>query len=128
MLESSQEMTEQTDWQGGGGGGGEAKKATTKKKKKQPSNINGLYLGRSEVLRSFRHQIPAGTNPRTSHHWFPGEKKTGVKKRSDRRSSFKGREKVIVNQTNIRTVSQASLGKLLKDRVERTWDFTSALI
>ena len=38
---------------------------------------------------------------------------------SARRSSLKGREKAIVNQTNIGTVSWATLGKLLRDGVER---------
>ena len=37
----------------------------------------------------------------------------------ERRSSLKGRERVIVNQTNIGTVSEATLGKLLRDGVER---------
>ena len=34
-------------------------------------------------------------------------------------SSFKGRETVIVNQTSIGSVSKATLGKLLRDGVER---------
>ena len=34
-------------------------------------------------------------------------------------SSFKGRETVIVNQTSIESISKATLGKLLRDRVER---------
>ena len=46
--------------------------------------------------------------------------------RSARRSSSKGRERAVVNQMNIRTVSKATLGKLLRDRVECIWDFPSA--
>ena len=42
-----------------------------------------------------------------------------VEKGSARRSSLKGRERAIVNQTNIRTVSNATLGKLLRDVVKR---------
>ena len=38
---------------------------------------------------------------------------------STRRSSLKGRERVIVDQTNIGTVSKATLGTLLRDVVER---------
>ena len=53
----------------------------------------------------------------------------GVKKRrSARRSSLNGRERAIVNQTNIGTVSKAALGKLLRDGVERIWAFPSAYI
>ena len=36
------------------------------------------------------------------------------------------RERPIVNQTNIATVSRAILGKLLRDGVERSWAFPSA--
>ena len=53
----------------------------------------------------------------------------GVKKRrSARRSSLNGRERAIVNQTNIGTVSKAMLGNLLRDGVERIWAFPSAYI
>ena len=36
-----------------------------------------------------------------------------------RRSSFKGRERAIVNQTNIGTVSYSTMRKLLRDGEER---------
>ena len=42
-----------------------------------------------------------------------------VEKGSARRSSLKGRKRAIVDQTNIRTVSNATLGKLLRDGVKR---------
>ena len=42
-----------------------------------------------------------------------------VERGSARRSSLKGRERAIFSQTNIRTVSKATLGKLLRDWMER---------
>ena len=53
--------------------------------------------------------LPAGTKPRTSHHRSPEER--GVERGSDQRSYLRGRERAIVNQTNIATVSKATLGK-----------------
>ena len=50
----------------------------------------------------------------------------GVERGSARRSSLKGRERVIVTQTNIGTDSKAALGKLLRDGVERILTFPSA--
>ena len=41
-------------------------------------------------------------------------------------SSLRGRKRAIVNQTNIGTVSRATLGKLPRDGVERIWAFPSA--
>ena len=49
-----------------------------------------------------------------------------VERGSARRSSLKGRERAIVNQTNIGTVSKAPLGKLLRDGAERIWAFPNA--
>ena len=43
---------------------------------------------------------------------------SGEERATARRSSVKGRERAIVNQTNIGTVSNATLGKLLRDGVE----------
>ena len=40
----------------------------------------------------------------------------GVERGSARRSSLKRRERAIVNQTNIGTVSKATLGKLVRER------------
>ena len=48
----------------------------------------------------------------------------GVERGSARRSSLKGQEKAIVNQTNTGTVS--TLGSRPKDGVERVWAFPSA--
>ena len=41
---------------------------------------SGLFLGRSEVLRSLRHYL-RGTKPRTSHHRSPGGERRGKRKR-----------------------------------------------
>ena len=49
-------------------------------------------------------------------------KERGVERGSARRSSLKGRERAIVSQTNIGTVSKATLIKL-RDGVERIWAF-----
>ena len=48
-----------------------------------------------------------------------------IEKGSCRRPSLKGRERAIVNPTNIGTVSKATLEKPLRDGVERIWDFPS---
>ena len=52
----------------------------------------------------------------------------GVERGSARRSSMKGRERVIISQTNIGTVSKATLGKLMRDGAERSCAFLSAQI
>ena len=75
----------------------------------------GLLLGRSEVLRSLRHYLRAQSQGRQT---IDRLEQRGVERGSARRPSLKGRERTIVNQTNIRTVSKATLGKLLRDRVE----------
>ena len=50
----------------------------------------------------------------------------GVERGSAQRSSLRERERAIVNQTNIGTVSKATLGKSLRDGVERIWASLSA--
>ena len=54
---------------------------------------NGLRLGRSEVLKSMRHYLRAQSQ---GHHTIDRLEERG----SARRSSFKGRERVIVSQRN----------------------------
>ena len=39
--------------------------------------------------------------------------------------SLKGQERAIVSQMNIETISKVTLGKLLRDGVERIWAFPS---
>ena len=77
---------------------------------------SGLLHQRSKVLRSLRHYLRAQSH---GHHTSHSPEERGVKRGSARRSSLKGRERAIVSQTNIGTVSKATLLKLLKDGVER---------
>ena len=84
-----------------------------------------LHLGRSEVLRSLRDYLWAKSQ---GHHTVDPLEERGVERGSARRSSLKGRERAIANQTNIGTVSEVTLGTLLRDGVERMWAFPSAQI
>ena len=75
---------------------------------------SGLLPGRSEVLRSLSHYLRAQSQGR---HTNDRLEERGVERGSARRSSLKGRERVvIVNQTNIGTVSKATLGKTSERR------------
>ena len=94
---------------------------------------SGLRLGRSEVLRGFRHYLRAGTKPRTSHLRSPGGERRGKLRGIARESSLKGRERAVVSQTNTGTVSKANAretserrGGAHVDGVERMWAFPSA--
>ena len=69
---------------------------------------SGLLLGSSEVLRSLRHYLRAQSQ---GHHTIDRLEERSVERGSARRSSLKGRERAIVNQTNFGTVSKATLGK-----------------
>ena len=102
------EMMEKIDW---------LKKQTNKTKKTTTAAITSrLRLGRSEVLRSLRHyQRAQNQRQHTTDHL----EERGVARGSARRSSLKVRERAIVSQTNTGTVSKATLGKLLRDGVER---------
>ena len=86
---------------------------------------SGLLFWRSEVLRSLRHYLQAQNQ---GHHTTDHLEKREVERGSTRRFSLKGRERAIVNQTNIGAISKATLRKLLRDRVESIWDFLSAWI
>ena len=77
----------------------------------KPTITSGLRLGRSEMLRSLRHYLQAQSQ---YHHNIDHLEERDVKRGSARRSSLKGREKAIVNQTNIGTVLKATSGKLLR--------------
>ena len=70
-----------------------------------------LLVGRSEVLRNLRRSLRAQSQ---GHHTIDRLEEIGVERGSARRYSLKGRERAIVSQTNIGTVSMATLGKLLK--------------
>ena len=65
------------------------------------------------MLRSLRDYLRAQSQ---GHHTVDRLEERGVERGSARRSSFKGRERAIVNQTNTGTVSKATLGKRLSER------------
>ena len=75
-----------------------------------------LHLERSKVLRSWRDYLRAQIQ---GHHTTDRLEETAVERGSARRSSLKGRERAIVSQKNIGTVSKATLRKLPTDGVER---------
>ena len=89
---------------------------------------SSLRLGRSVktlmVLRSLRHYLRTQNR---EHHAIDRLEERGVERGSaPRRFSLKGRKRAIVNQTNIGTVSKATLGKVPRDRVEHIRTFPSA--
>ena len=68
---------------------------------------HGLCLRRSEVLRSLRHYLQSQTKDITpTAAWRKGS----IEKGSSQRSTLKGRDRTIVNHTNIETVLKATLG------------------
>ena len=89
------------------------------------THTSGLLLGRSEVWMSLKHYLRAQSQ---GHHNIHRLEERGVERGSAGRSSLKGRERAIVNQTNIGTVSKSTLGKHLRDGVERIWTFLSAYV
>ena len=84
---------------------------------------SGLQLGRAEVLRDFRNYL---NTDKPAHHSIDRLKERGVEKGSSRYSTIQGRERSVFNQTDIGTVSRATLGRLLRDGAERVWTFPSA--
>ena len=86
---------------------------------------NGVCLGCSEMLRSLRHDLWAWIQ---GHHNHSQLDERCIERGSLWGSSFKGPGRVIINQTNIGSVSKTTLGKLLWNRVELIWDFPSAYI
>ena len=62
---------------------------------------------------------------RPEHHSTDRLKERGVEKGSGQHSTLQGRERSVINQTNIGTVSRATLGRLLRDGAERVWAFPS---
>ena len=88
------EMTEQTGW-----------------RVKQPSQVACF----SEDLKCWG----AWDTTSQGHQTIDRLEEKGVERGSTRRSSFKVRERAIVNQTNSGTITKATLGKLMRDGVER---------
>ena len=62
------------------------------------------------------------------HHTINRLKEKGIERGSVRRFSFKGRERAIVSQTNMGTVSNATQWTLLRVGVGRIWAFLIAQI
>ena len=52
-------------------------------------------------------------------------KERGMEKESGRHSTLQGRERSVFNLTNIGIISRATLGRLLRDGLERVWAFPS---
>ena len=75
---------------------------------------SGLQLGRAEVLRGLRNFL---NMDRPEHHSIDRLKQRGVEKGSGRHSTVRGRERSVFYQTNIGTVSRATLGRLLRARM-----------
>ena len=67
--------------------------------------------------------LPTRTKPRTSHDRSPGGERRGKRERS---TIFLERTRETHRQTNTGTVSKATLGKLLRDGVERIQAFPRA--
>ena len=89
---------------------------------KQPSQV--AYFSEAEVLGSLRHCLRAQSQ---GHHTIDRLEERGMERESaTRRFALKERERAIVNQKNIGTVSKAMLGKRLRDGMERMWAFPSA--
>ena len=84
---------------------------------------SSLQLGRAEVLRGLRNFL---NMDRPEYHSIDHLKERGVEKGSSRHSTLQGLERSEYYQANIRTVSRATLGRLLRDGTERVWAFPSA--
>ena len=84
---------------------------------------SGLQFGRAEVLRGLRNFL---NMDRPEHHSIDRLKERGAEKGSGRRSFLHGRKRSVFNQTNIGTVSRATLVRLLRDGAERMWTFPRA--
>ena len=77
----------------------------------------------AEVLRILRYYLHTQSQ---GHHTIDRLEERSMERGSSRQSSLKGRERVIINQTNTGTISKAMLGKLLRDGLECIWAFVSA--
>ena len=86
---------------------------------------SGLQLGRAEVLRGLRSFL---NMDRPEHHSIDRLKERGVEKGSGQHSTLQGREQSVFNQSNVGTVSMATLGRLLRDGAECIWAFPNATV
>ena len=100
----------------------------------QPAQVASFSEDLSEVLRNLRH-----TCGHTAKDITPSiaRRREAWKEEALDDLSLKGRERAIVNQTNIGTVSRATLGKLLREvhkdffrahRTELNWTVTLGLV
>ena len=80
---------------------------------------------RAEVLRGLRNFL---NMDRPEHHSTDRLKERGVEKGSGRHSTLQSRERSVFNQSNVGTVSWASLaiGETLRNGAERVWVFPRA--
>ena len=92
----------------------------------QAKVAGSMKLGRSEVLRGLRRELKSLTEAE-EHHTVDRLRERGVKRGSGRKSELKGRERGTINQTNIGTVSRATVRRLLRDGTERIWAFPRAM-
>ena len=84
---------------------------------------SGLQHGGAEVLRGLRSFLNMN---RPELHSIDHLKERGVEKGSGWHSTLQGWERSVFNQTNIGTVSRATLGQLLRDGAEHVWAFLRA--
>ena len=83
---------------------------------------SGLQLGRAEVLRGLTNFL---NMDRPQHHCINHLKERGVEKGSSRHFTIQGQKRSVFNQTNIGMVLRATLGRLLRDRVDHVRAFPS---
>ena len=84
---------------------------------------SGLQFGRAEVLRGLRNFL---NRDRPKRHSIDRLKERGVEKESGGHSTLRRRERSVFNQTNISTVSRATVERLLRGGAERVWPFPRA--
>jgi len=84
----------------------------------------GLQLGKSEVLGRLRRRLQVQSQ---AHYIIERLEERGIGRGSARRSTLKGRDRAIFNQTNVGHVSSETLRTLLKDGMERMWAFPNSM-
>ena len=90
---------------------------------RQEKRANDWLLSVLEVRNEYKSTSVCAKRPTRGNcflaHTIDRLEEGATERGSARRSSSKGRKIAIVNQTNIGTVSRATLGKLLREGVER---------
>ena len=85
---------------------------------------SGMHLGRSELLRSLGHHLLARSH---RHHTADRLEEMGVERGSARRPPLRGRKRVIVNQTNVKTVSKANTRETFERRYGAHMGFSEGI-